>query len=165
MKYALSMFTIAAVVLVPISAHARPAYYGTNLGGGTYLSWMFLDQVNEQGFNGYACVTRDALEGMASTANFERYAIIPPAHPEGGPTLHPLNGVVIYREGEQLVVDEGQPNPPSELFNYAPMNETGVWFDGDPDSVDEMGRACLDGGIAGSVRLLESWHGIDVPGF
>ncbi|MBD2067355.1 hypothetical protein H6F93_07400 [Leptolyngbya sp. FACHB-671] len=157
-----STLAIATTLLTafPPSAAAVPEYGASNLGGSTYLTWVFQDRADANGVRGYVCITRDTLGGMARNAFANRYAIVPV--PDNFYfELRPLNAVEIYPSGSGWVAEQVEPIPVDDIWANAELDESEEWFAANIP-VDDLGRACVDGGIAGTVQQVEQLHQIDV---
>lgn len=144
----------------PLSAAAVPEYEASNLGGSTYVTWAFQDRADANGVQGYACITRDTIGGMTRSAYAHRYAIV--SVPEDFFVgLRPLNAVEIYPNGSGWVAEQTEPIPTDVIWANAQLNESEEWFAANI-SVDDLGRACVDGGIAGAIQQIEQLHQIDI---
>jgi hypothetical protein len=161
-------FVLISIVLSALAGGlGSPAmadtYGANNLGGSTYLTWVLRSSPSRPAGTaiGHACITRDALEAMARTANVERYQIL--ANPQGShPTLAPLGGVIISPNGSGFGSKTLAPTPEQQIWERLELagSRRGLRSDLTPD---EMGKACVDGGIAGALNYLESIHGDITP--
>lgn len=146
-------------------AIAPPANAGTsgaaNLGGSYYLSWSFLDRPSGQVL-GYACITRDALQGMPRTISIDRYEIRQALIDQNSyPYLEPLNGISIQQEGRNLIARGSDPVPEDGFTDRLELNAFGNWYASEMP-VDELGQACINSGIAGATEVIERKYNMTV---
>ncbi|NJN85994.1 MAG: hypothetical protein HC881_06360 [Leptolyngbyaceae cyanobacterium SL_7_1] len=145
------------LVLSPTAAWSNE-YGASNLGGSAYLSWVFFDSPRDP--IGYACFARDALFGMARTANMNRYAIVQVGN-SNELRLEPLNAITVYPDGERYVAEVSEVESPDIFWENVPRDETGTWFESNIE-FDEFGAACVNGGIAEGLRYLEQIYDIRI---
>lgn len=157
--------SIAALLAVAVSSPVWAGEYGaSNFGGSASLTWLFFDSdtsnvsLNSPPIHvGYFCHTRDTLGAMSRTAIVERYEIL--VYPNSSDYfLEPINGVIVSPSGDTWVAEAIDPNDEQIFWDNAQLNESYDWFM-DDQTVDELGRACVDGGIAAAIGVLEAIHG------
>jgi hypothetical protein len=154
-----SRFLFAALFLPGwlVSLSAQAAELGAkNMSGSAYFSWRLNSTADDNSrVIGYACLTRDTLAGMARTAYLYRYQIM--VSPETGDRYFaPLQGVVIRPDGRRLLSKSAVPS-----LDILPEIPQGAWIQADM-SVDDLGQACIDGGIAKGMQLLAKRHGKNI---
>lgn len=156
MKKLAALAIAGASIVLPISSAIAGDYQATHLGGPSFLTWRF----NSDFSGGYLCLTHDALFRMARTTYAYRYEIVDVAGETF--TLRPVSGIVITNEGSYYTVEESEPMPVAELMNSPMRNSEGGWFiDNSPP--ENVGKACVDGGIAGLVQYVEQAYEINLP--
>lgn len=161
-----------SVVVAPPLAIASN-YEAANFGGSTYMTWRFERRLPspspspESASNyvqvGYACVTKDTLAGMARTAYLYRYAIMANTgttdNSRDDLRLLPLNGVIVRPTTQGYVAEATAPTPGEAWFeNTEQLDQSSAWFKPDLEP-DQLGMACVDGGIAAGLKVLERQHG------
>jgi len=156
------VFASAIALLFPPQAIAQQAglndYGATNLGGSAYLTWAF--PAARGNAVGYACIVRDTLEGMTNDAYIHRYAIVP-VPDNFYYELEPLNAVNIVPGSRGFSARPTEVIPAETLWSNARLDESQEWFEPNID-VDAVGRACVDGGVAGAIEQLEQEHDIQI---
>lgn len=159
---AAGMFASAIALFLPSEAIAQQSglsEYGTaNLGGSAYLTWAFPTRRGDA--VGYACLVRDAIGGMANSAYIHRYAIAP-VPGDVYYDLQPLNAVEISPSGQRFAARTTEVIPTETIWSTAPLDESQEWFEASAE-VDVVGRACVDGGVAGAIERLEQRHEIQI---
>lgn len=155
MKKLTALAIAGASTVLPISSAIAGDYQATHLGGPSFLTWRF----NSDFSGGYLCLTHDALLGMARTTYASRYEIV-----DTGEVfqLRPLSGLTITNTGNAYTVEEATPMPVSEIMNTAPQQSEGYWF-ADNAAPEEVGKACVDGGMAGLLQYVEQAYEINLP--
>ena len=135
-----------------------------NLGGSTYFSWKIKNPIsgldNAPKTIGYACLTRDAIGGMAKNATLSRYVI--KAAPKSDKWW------LEYQEGFNMLPGDGnysakrmtEGTDAKTLQKSVTNAETG-WFKRDFEA-DVLRLACINGGISGVVKHLEKTHSIKI---
>ena len=158
------LIAVSSALTSLLGASALANTYGANnLGGSTYLTWVLRSSPSSPAGTaiGHACITRDALEAMARTANIERYQIL--ADPQGAhPTLVPLGGIIISPGSNGFVSKALAPTPAEQIWERLELAGQGQGLRSDL-TPDEMGKACVDGGIAGALKYLKANHGEITP--
>ncbi|HEY9628455.1 MAG TPA: hypothetical protein V6C84_14230 [Coleofasciculaceae cyanobacterium] len=138
----------------------------------TDLSWVLNGEEDGQGRLGYACLTRNRLMADAGASFITRYAIVRNA--SGELTLTPIIAAKVIRQGQgyvslsdRYVVEALEPMAEASIWQIVRhrtmrMNrpfEPGLTAENQPR---ELGQACLDGGIAGSIDWLERTNNITI---
>jgi hypothetical protein len=153
-------------IVVPSLAIAS-SYKAANFGGSTYMTWRFAarspDRTAAPESNyvqvGHACVTKDTLEGMARTAFIYRYSIMKNTGAAGDLKLLPLNGVLVRPGVQGYAVETTAPASGETWLDNAQMDAATAWVQADLEP-DDLGIACVDGGIASGLKVLEQRHGM-----
>jgi hypothetical protein len=147
-------FTLAAAIapslLVSLPAAAVPE--ASQLPFSAVVTWDF--------DAGYVCLTQDTLAAMARTAKIHRYRIVGNSQTYSYDIV-PVSAVEIYPEGDGVVAEPVEVFPIEGLLEVAETDETGEWFAANTP-VDDLGRGCVNGGIAGGIQALERMHEIDI---
>lgn len=132
--------------------------YGANyIGQSLSLTWLFTGSQSNP--VGYACLTRDRIGGMTRDIDIHRYRIVVAEYDYF--YLEPLNSVAIYPDGGRYVVKETEPISEDAFSGAAELNAAETWY-ADNETVEALGRACVDMGVAGAIQEVERQHGIDV---
>ena len=164
-RYIVCTLVSTTILAISASAMALPRDEGTkNLGGSAYFTWKIRNPIsaldNAPKVIGYGCYTRDSIHDLSKTTVLHRYAI--KASPKSeqwwltyseGLMIEPIeNGYSATKTLPDISVTQFQTN----VTNL----ETG-WLKRDLDA-NELGLACVNGGLAGAMKYLEQIHRITI---